>query len=646
MGFNFKIVFALAGFLWFGVFAGAQPFTITAEVDHDKITLSESVKYTVKVSGTTQNLPAPELPDFPGFIVLQYLPTSTQIFQTMGTFEVSRVTGAVLKPTSVGKFTIPPASVMYQGKIYKSNSVTIEVVKESSDLIPPSLANLGIISASTDEPALNKWLTGKLFLLAEVSPTEPYIGQPVILSYYLYDDGVQIADPRFLLPEPQYKDFIKQAIKEPGGLEFTRKNVDGRLYDVALVQSIALIPTKTGDFSLDPLRMSCKVVIPSHLRSRQPSRPRSFFDDEFFDSFFNDPFFSSPFDRNSVSAVLVSQPVTIKVNPLPEPAPPDFSGTVGNYTLETSVDRTSAREDELITLKIKFTGTGYVDSIAEPKLASTPDFEVYSSKSKSKTTPVAGTLAGEKEFEFVLRPKRPGKLTVQLMDYVIFNPDKNQYERLTAEPIQLQIAAVKKEQPLLIAEAKKEARPGSVNPSGEQETVVTIGKDINYIHTGELKALRKAGYIFMSRAVLLLQLIPALAVAIAFIISQRQQRLAADRGLARKVYARGVASRRLRLAKKSLNNRNPDEFFAEVSKAMRGFIADKLNKPTASLTVDEAIEELQKRSVPEEICQQIKEILERCDVARYTSINPAPEEMNNLFQQCTHIINSLEKLLK
>ncbi len=108
---NFKIVCFILGFLWWSrVHLAAQPFTITAEVDHNKITLSESVRYTVKVSGTRQGLPTPQLPNFPGFVVLQYLPTSTQIYQSMGTFEISLVSGAVLKPTAVGKFTIPPAA--------------------------------------------------------------------------------------------------------------------------------------------------------------------------------------------------------------------------------------------------------------------------------------------------------------------------------------------------------------------------------------------------------------------------------------------------------------------------------------------------------------------------------------------------------
>ncbi|MCX7765338.1 MAG: BatD family protein, partial [Candidatus Sumerlaeia bacterium] len=142
----------------------AQQFTITAEANPAKITLSETVRYLVKVTGTTQTIPNPQLPEFQDFIVLQYLPVSHQIFQSGTTIEISKTTGAVLKPTKVGTFTIPPPTVIFNNKTYSGNSVTVEVVKESVDILPRELAELNIISATTDNAQVNKWLNGRLFI--------------------------------------------------------------------------------------------------------------------------------------------------------------------------------------------------------------------------------------------------------------------------------------------------------------------------------------------------------------------------------------------------------------------------------------------------------------------------------------------------
>lgn len=623
--------------------APAQEVTVTAEVDRAKITLSETIRYSVKVSGATQGLPSPQFPDFSDFVVLQTLPVSTQIFQSGTTVEVSKVTGVVLKPKSLGTFVIPPTSIVHNGKALQSNSITIEVVKDSGEALPPKLEKLGVISAVTQNAAMNQWLRGRLFILAEARPTEIYIGQPATLTYYLYTDGVQIGSPKFMAPEPQYTDFIKHPIKEPTELKFERKSLDDKLYDVATIHSNALIPTKTGEYTLDPLKMACAALLPPHLRQRQ-SAPRSFFDDDLFDQFFNDPFFSSPFERNTITAVMASQPVTISVKDLPQPAPADFSGTVGNYTLHATVDRTSGREDELITLKLKFTGTGFVDSISEPAVKELPDFEVYSSKSKSENQVLGSVLGGDKEFEYVLRPTRSGTFSIPAIDYTFFNPDIGEYQTCTTNPITLDIAAVKKEQPRVIASAPADADAGASSEKGE--SVVSIGKDINYIHTGATRALRPAGYIFTSPMLLWFQLIPALAVVAAFFLNRRQERLAADRGLARRLYARGVAARRLRYVKNLLEPGNADEFFAEISNALRGFIADKINHAAAGLTVDKALEHLCLHNVPEHECTRIKEILEQCDNARYAPVKPGLDEMQEVYQQSARIINSLEKHLR
>ncbi len=638
----FCIIFLL--FYLIKTSAEAQPFTITAEANPNKITLSETLRYIVKVTGTTQALPNPQLPEFQDFIVLQYLPLSHQIFQSGTTIEISKTTGAVLKPTRVGTFTIPPPTVVFNNKTYQGNSVTVEIVKESVDVLPRELAELNIISATTDNAQVNKWLNGRLFILARAIPAEVYIGQPLTLSYYIYSDGVEITAPRLIMPEPQLTDFLKYPLKEPNELKLVRQAVGERLYNVALIRSLALIPTKTGTFSLEPLRMNCRVALPDFLRQQSPRR-RGFFDDSPWDSFFDDSFFFSPFDRNLISAVMSSQPVEIKVLPVPEPVPANYSGTVGNYSLTAQVDRQTANEDELITLKIKFTGSGYVESVAEPKLPSLPDFDVFSSRSKSNVMVVGENLGGEKEFEYVLRPKRPGNIFIPPIEYVLFNPESRSFQTLTTNKISLEIAAVKKEQPLFVAAGGKKDNLGARSGDTENTSIMTIGKDINYIHEDGFKAIKGSGYIFNNSIILTLQLLPALFVVIAVLYRQRQLQLAADRGLARRRYARDVAGKRLRQAKNAIKHANTDLFFAEISRALRGFIADKLNKPDASLTVDEAINELCLHSIPFEYCQQIRKILDLCDTARYSPIKPSVSEMQQLCSETAQLIYALEKLL-
>jgi hypothetical protein len=260
---------------------------------------------------------------------------------------------------------------------------------------------------------------------------------------------------------------------------------------------------------------------------------------------------------------------------------------------------------------------------------------------------MGGVVGGEKEFEFVLRPKRPGTLTVPPIDYVVFNPDNEQYQSLSTEPVELAITAVKKEKPLVIASADG-SQGGVVVTDKPDERIVTIAKDINYIHTSGLgkPASARYEYIFRNPLVIWLQIIPALGVLLALFISQRQQRLAADAGLARKIQARGIAGRRLKKAKQVLRENNADSYYSELSSALRGYIADKCNRPAAGLTIEGVDMELEKRSIDLDTRQQIRDILEQCDAGRYAPAESTSKEMHTLYEKCANLINTLNKKLR
>ena len=180
------------------------------------------------------------------------------------------------------------------------------------------------------------------------------------------------------------------------------------------------------------------------------------------------------------------------------------------------------------------------------------------------------------------------------------------------------------------------------------ESIVTICEDINYIHTTGLgkPASARYQYAFSNPLVMWLQVLPALSVLLALFISQRQQRLAADTGLARKIQARGIAGRRLKKAKLVLKENNADSYYAELSSALRGYIADKCNKPAAGLTIEEVDLELGKRSIDIDTRQQIRDILEQCDAGRYAPAEATSKEMHALYDKCANLINALNKNLR
>ena len=140
-------------------------------------------------------------------------------------------------------------------------------------------------------------------------------------------------------------------------LNFNRTDVDFGKLGLKLCQSVNGELLRIYYYNahvsktIDPLGVECEVRVRSR-RSR-----------DIFDDFFND----SIFGRTMRHAVL-SPAVSIEVLPLPEEGKPsDFSGVVGSYTLNATVDKSSVKTNEAISYKINIEGQGNHETGREEK---------------------------------------------------------------------------------------------------------------------------------------------------------------------------------------------------------------------------------------------------------------------------------------
>jgi hypothetical protein len=542
----------------------------------------------------------------------------------------------VLQPKGIGQFTIAPATVEYSGHRFESDPITIEVVKEVLATLPASLNSENIISARTASPELNKQLKGKLFLRPTINNTTPYVGEQIVVSYYLYNTRLALGNPGFADQQITYKDFLKEDLYTASSLNYREKTIDNILYQIALLKKIALIPTKAGTFTIDPITLAGTLQVEQPSRRRRSSR--DFFRDPFPRDPFGDSLFDSFFGRNTVRVNIPSSPIELSVRPLPEPGPDEFSGTIGQYTLGAKVDRTAASQDDLITLNLEFDGTGYVEAIAEPKLPPMDGFQLYESKATAKPRIVGDNLGGEKTFEYVLRPMKTGVQIIPPINYTIFDPETEQYRTLTTKEVALKITP-----------GKTPAMPIVVGPSeqAKPEEVVQLGREINYIKTRGFTGATQYKLLIQETPFLLLQAIPLGALALGFWMKRRREMMESDLGRARKLKARGIAARRLNTAAKFLRQHNHDQFFAELANALRGYLADKLNRQAAGLTTDDIIDALAERGISPEVYKQIAALLDESDSARYAKATQhSADEMRAAYQASLRLINQLEKLLR
>src|SRR6185295_9227360 len=108
-----------------------------------------------------------------------------------------------------------------------------------------------------------------------------------------------------------------------------------------------LFPQRSGTLTVDP--MEGEVIARVQVKRQQQQRSN-----DPFDQFFNDPFFNNPFFNNNVQDIKValkSDPLKISVRDLPPNAPEGFTGAVGKFAYDVSLDKKETKAHDAVNLK-------------------------------------------------------------------------------------------------------------------------------------------------------------------------------------------------------------------------------------------------------------------------------------------------------
>ena len=144
---------------------GFSQVTFKTTVSKTELGLNERlrIEFSVSKQGADDFTP----PDFRNFKVLAGPSQSTSFSSINGKTSYKLTYTYIIQPTRKGAFTIPSASMTYDGEIIKTNTVRVTV----SDAIE--------IPEDPDDP---RFLASQnIHLVAEISKTNPYVGESIRL---------------------------------------------------------------------------------------------------------------------------------------------------------------------------------------------------------------------------------------------------------------------------------------------------------------------------------------------------------------------------------------------------------------------------------------------------------------------------------
>ena len=163
---------------------------------------------------------------------------------------------------------------------------------------------------------------------------------------------------------------------------------NGLRYNTITLKRVAVFPTRTGELTVDPLKIEVEAYIPS--RSGDP-----------FDQFFS-------FRPRYEPVEVASRSVKIDVSSLPENSPDDFLGAVGAFRVEADVDRAEVQVGEPIEIELTISGTGNMATIEPPNFEPPGVFEQYDPQVKTDINRSGRQITGTKTLTYVLVPRSNG----------------------------------------------------------------------------------------------------------------------------------------------------------------------------------------------------------------------------------------------
>jgi hypothetical protein len=574
-------------FLWATAAAAAGLF---ATVDLTETTLEQSIILTLTVDGSQSA--EPSLAELPNFDVRSY-GRSSKVQMTNGHYTSSVAYSFVLTPKKAGQFQVGAASVHVDGKTYRSEPVRILV--HAGESAPPENASLLITST--------------------VSNKTPYVGEQVVFTWrFLRRERIGAAK----MSQPSFDDFSVEAL---GGQQEFEALHHGQRYTVTEIRQ-ALFPLKDGRLQIAPSSLQCEVFTGRRDGVGSP-----------FDDFFG--------HGSRQTRTLHGPTLSLRAQQPPDP-PPEFSGLVGNFSLQATVQHTKLRVGDSTTLVLKLTGTGNLKNALEPSMPPTDAFKVYDDKPTLEARAGKEGLVQIKTFRKALVVGTAGEVRVGPFQLLSFDPNAQQYQTISSPEIVLQVTASGE---ATRGEARTAApltqAPGPTKPT-QKLAIEVLGEDIlpNYRHLDAVRPRRlgKAsrlvwGGIFGGPVGFFLAMAG---------LRRRQRRSASTASSLRR-------SRALRQAQAGLRRvgaGNPAGLPVATSRIVRTYLGAMLNVEGLWMTATEVHGSLRAYALPPPLLERLEQFLARCDSMQYSPLAPRVDELGQLVPQALALVTELDGRLR
>lgn len=591
------------------------------------------VHYVIHNAGSVESFSIPNLTDFQ---VVGGPNRSTQLNIGNGERTITMEFAYILKPKRKGHCIVPGAiAIVEGGKQVRSNNVVVEVIDgnvvqqrpqmKAAPLNDPlqsffqdafgnddimsemrrqeqaiqeqfrrlqqrlNQANgMGSLGAAMPPDIIDKeHLNENVFVKVNVDKKKAILGEQITASYKLY---TRLPVHMNITKLPVLSGFWSQDFDIPEPPQPHTELVNGKPYTVYELKRTALFPTQTGELELDAAEAQSTEVY-----------------------------------SNQGHLTVRSNPVKITVEPLPDGMKPSsFSGAVGEYRIESNIDKTELSTDDICTLNLRIIGTGNLKLIGAPRILFPNNVETFDVIADDTITNTNNIIAGYKTFTYTFQPKSAGTVVIPSASFFYFDSKEHVYKELSTPVYTLHIT------------------PGNKN---EDQLANTILKDIHDIQSGPISLTRTSSWHLISSPWYWSALsVPFLAFLLVAVYKRREDQLKGNTTLLRNKKANKIALQRLSTAELHLKQAAQSSFYQETSKAVWLYLSDKMNIPLSALSKEVAARKMLQYQIPQDVQLEVFRITDECELALYAP-DSGTLRMQQTYMDAFKLIGKLEEKL-
>jgi hypothetical protein len=577
------LIILLFGFQ--GLWAQVQ---FEARVSKNALALNERLRidFTMNIDGDNFIQP-----NFEGFKIIAG--PSQQVSQSWinGRSSFEKTYSYFLLPTQKGTLIIKQATIEYNGQIYKTNPIKISVTAAVEQPKDPNDTQV-----SADDT---------IYLVADISKTNPYINEPITVVYKLYFSyNIGITNWREL-NKPKYNDFwsqnidIKQLVAEEGMFK-------GEKYRYVVLRKTVLYPQKTGKLEIEPLSLDIDLQLPTNRRN-----------------IFGQMVLTQGNKRVSAGSK------TISVKPLPEAGKPqNFSGAVGKFDFKVIPSKTNLKNGESLDLSVCVTGSGNMKLFTLPKPIVPNSLEMYDPVHTEKVNTSLAGMKGKIADSYAIIPQYKGNYPIKPMQFSYFDLGSGRYKTISSPEIMINVLEGPMANDAAVAEE-----------SASTKNKIFTSEQFKFIKLKTaLESIKKQDF-FGSNGFYGLLLFPFLALPLLVLFKKKKAAIDGDVAGNRMKTNNRLAKKYLSEAKKQIGNKDP--FYVALEKAMHNFLKAKLNIETSEMSKTNIQELLESRNANPKTVTDFINLTENCELARYALISSSTIQQD--FDQAVLIISDLEK---